>query len=155
MKYPAKFKFFLGIEFGRSDKGIYMYQRKYALELIVELGLSSSNAFATPLEVNRKLTYVEYDNIIENEGISISEIDKLRPNPKVYQRLIGRLLYLTITRPSISFNVHTLGQYMYAPMQSHMEVAIKVVRYIKSTPGQGLLMLSIGKRNLLAYCDTN
>lgn len=84
MKGLGKLMFFLGIEFTRSDMGIYMYQRKYALEFI-ELGFSGSNPSATPLEVNRKLTYVEYDNMIENEGTSTSETDKLLPNPKVFQ----------------------------------------------------------------------
>lgn len=58
--------FFLKIEFARSDKGIYMCKRKYTLELIAELGLNGSKPSTTPLEVNKKLTLVEFDNAVKN-----------------------------------------------------------------------------------------
>ena len=56
MKDLRELKFFLGIEFVRSPKGIVMSQRKYALELISELGLSGTKPVNTPLETNLKLT---------------------------------------------------------------------------------------------------
>ena len=56
MKDLGELKFFLGIEFVISQKGIVMSQRKYALELISELGLSGTKPVNTPLETNLKLT---------------------------------------------------------------------------------------------------
>lgn len=66
MKDLGEVKFFLGIEFVRSRKGIIMSQRKYALELISELGLSGTKPFSTPLETNLKLTSTNYEAFINN-----------------------------------------------------------------------------------------
>ena len=55
MKDLGKLKFSLGIEFARSKKGIVMSQRKYALELVAEMGLSGTKPFIKPLETNLKL----------------------------------------------------------------------------------------------------
>uniref|UniRef100_A0A3Q7JXP4 Reverse transcriptase Ty1/copia-type domain-containing protein n=1 Tax=Solanum lycopersicum TaxID=4081 RepID=A0A3Q7JXP4_SOLLC len=68
IKDLGELKFFLGIEFVRSQKGIVMSQRKYALELISELGLSGTKPVNTPLETNLKLTSVDYDDFITKEA---------------------------------------------------------------------------------------
>ncbi|XP_019260123.1 PREDICTED: uncharacterized protein LOC109238143 [Nicotiana attenuata] len=149
MKDLGKLKYFLGIEFSRSQKGILMYQTKYALELVSELGLAGGKPAYTPLEFNQKLTSVEFDQIVKN---SDSEDVQLEEKGN-YQRLVGRLLYLKMTRPDIAFVVQVLSQYMHAPKTSHMEAAKRVVRYIKSTPGLGLFMPTGRCNNLIAYCD--
>jgi len=50
MKDLGELKFFLGIEFSRSNKSILMSQRKYALELISEFGLGGAKPACTGLE---------------------------------------------------------------------------------------------------------
>lgn len=59
--------------------------------------------------------------------------------PTEYRELIGRLLYLTITRPDITFVVHQLSQFLSAPTDIHMQAENKVLRYVKNNPGQGLM----------------
>ena len=61
MKDLGQLKFFLGIEFSRSQQDIHMIQKKYALELIVEMGLGGAKLARTPTESNINLTYVEFD----------------------------------------------------------------------------------------------
>lgn len=68
-----------------------------------------------------------------------TEIGTLLPNPTTYRELIGRLLYLTITRPDITFDVHQLSQFLSAPSDIHLQAAHKVLRYIKNNYGQGLM----------------
>ncbi|XP_019246286.1 PREDICTED: uncharacterized protein LOC109225932 [Nicotiana attenuata] len=58
----------------------------------------------SPLELNAKLTTLEFDT-----HTSSAIDDTLLVNPGPYQSLLGRLLYLTITRPDISFTVQTLS----------------------------------------------
>ena len=154
MKDLGELKFFLGIEFVRSQKGIVMSQRKYALELISELGLSGTKPVYTPLETNLKLTSVDYDDFITKEAGSTSE-DIFLVDPTQYQRLVGKLLYLTMTRVDIAYVVQVLSQFMHSPKQSHMNAALRVVKYIKNAPGLGLLMPSDSSGKLVAYCDSD
>ncbi|KAF5472024.1 hypothetical protein F2P56_008774 [Juglans regia] len=56
----------------------------------------------------------------------------LLPDPSIYCRLVGRLIYLTITHPDIVFAVNILSQFMHAPRALHMQAATCVLRYIKA-----------------------
>uniref|UniRef100_A0A3Q7FG12 Reverse transcriptase Ty1/copia-type domain-containing protein n=1 Tax=Solanum lycopersicum TaxID=4081 RepID=A0A3Q7FG12_SOLLC len=142
-------RYFLGIEFSRSEKGILMNQRKYALELIEEMGLTAAKPSWTPLDINLKLT-----NTLLDEAMNVTN-DQVLADKGPYQRLIGRLLYLTLTRPDIGFAVQTLSQFLQCPKKSHMEAALKVVRYIKREPAMGVLMSSKKDRELIAFCDAD
>lgn len=152
MKDVAELKFFLGIEFARSKKWILMCQRKYALELISEAGLGRAKPSGTLLELNKKFTSVEYDKCIESGS---PEGDLVLKNPNSYQRLVGRLLYLTMTRPDITFAVLILSQCMHCPKVSYMKYALRVVRYIKEAPGLELLMPAESTEKLFTYCDSD
>ncbi|XP_059306317.1 uncharacterized mitochondrial protein AtMg00810-like [Lycium ferocissimum] len=152
MKDLGELKYFLGIEFSRSKKGIHLCQRKYALELVSELGLTDSKPSGTPLEFNHKITSVEYDTAIQPE---VAENDTLLSDTGGYQRVVGRLLYLTMTRLDLAFVVQILNQHMHAPKASHMEAAKRVVRYVKGTAGLGLFMPSSGNAKLTAYYDSD
>uniref|UniRef100_A0A3Q7GAZ3 Reverse transcriptase Ty1/copia-type domain-containing protein n=1 Tax=Solanum lycopersicum TaxID=4081 RepID=A0A3Q7GAZ3_SOLLC len=70
-------------------------------------------------------------------------------------KLIGRLLYLTMTRPDIAYAVQLLSQFMHKPKESHMLAALRVIRYIKNSPGLGMLMSSASSHSLTAYCDSD
>lgn len=109
MKDLGELKYFLGIEFVKFDKGILMHQRKYSLKLISEVGVSAAKPFVTPIDTNVKLTSKQYDEEVNiNKGSRNNEEDPLvEPDP--YQRLIGKLLYLTMTRLDISYGVLSLS----------------------------------------------
>jgi len=72
-----------------------------------------------------------------------------------YKRLVRRMIYLTVTRPNIVFSVRTLSQYIQAPRKPHWDVAIRVLKYIKGSSGQGLLLPSENNLTLTAYCDSD
>ena len=68
MKDLGELKFFLGIEVARSNEGIVMCQRKYALELVAETGMSGAKPASTPFEINQKLTSTEYDKHVSSKA---------------------------------------------------------------------------------------
>ncbi|KAE8731176.1 Detected protein of unknown function [Hibiscus syriacus] len=152
MKDLGELKYFLGFEIMRSKEGILINQRKYALELIEESGMSGSKPARTPFEKNVRLTTLKYDELCTKGS---NEDDKLLVDKSVYQRLVGRLIYLTHTRPDITFAVHYLSQFMQQPKESHLHSALRIVRYIKGNPGQGILMDSNGNCEIRAYCDSD
>lgn len=114
VKDLGSLKFFLGIEVARSKQGLYLNQRKYALELLSETGVSGARPCDTPMEQNMRLTSKESDMTLGEESVD----DASHPNAGEYKRLIGRLIYLTITRPDISYVVQNLSQFMHEPKQS-------------------------------------
>jgi len=133
-------KYFLGIEVARNAQGVFLNQRKYALELIDECGLLGSKPTDFPMETNHKL------------ALSTS---KPLYNAEQYRRLVGKLIYLTITRPDIAYAVHILSQFMQAPKAAHLEAATRVLRYLKGSAGRGLLLSSHCDFQLYAYCDSD
>ncbi|GKB58900.1 uncharacterized mitochondrial protein-like protein [Tanacetum coccineum] len=81
--------------------------------------------------------------------------DKNLSNISCYQKLIGKLIYLTITRPDIAYVVHKLSQVMHSPKQSDLRLAFKVLRYLKGSPGKGILYEKSNEFNVSAYVDSD
>ncbi|XP_070673914.1 uncharacterized mitochondrial protein AtMg00810-like [Malus domestica] len=133
-------KYFLGIEFSRCQKGIFMFQRKYALDILQDSGLMGARPDKFPIEQNLKLTPID---------------GALLDDPTKYRRLVGRLIYLTVTRPDIVFSVRALSQFMHEPRKPHWDAALRILRYIKGTPGQVLLFPVSDNLELKAFCDSN
>lgn len=73
----------------------------------------------------------------------------------MYRRLIGRLLYLTITRPDLSYALQILSQFMDQPHQMHLHAAHRILRSIKGSPGQGLFFPATSSLHLIAFTDSD
>lgn len=133
-------KFFLGIEVARSQQGIVLNQRKYTLDILKETGMQGCRLSKLPMK--------------QNCNVRVNDDD---PNADAtrYRRSLGRLLYLTVTRLDITYVVNTLCQFMTTPKQIHMDAVERVLRYLKTTPGQGILLPSNGDLKLEAYCDVD
>ncbi|XP_060202885.1 uncharacterized protein LOC132631316 [Lycium barbarum] len=119
MKDLGELKYFLGIEFAKANEDIVMHQNKYALELILETGLSAAKLAITPMDTTIKLTTKEYDEHCKHSTEQGNEYtdqnDEELADIGAYQRVIGKLLYLTVTRPDISYSVQKLSQFLQHP----------------------------------------
>ncbi|GKD03064.1 ribonuclease H-like domain-containing protein [Tanacetum coccineum] len=119
------------------------FQRKYCLELLSEYGLLACKLAATPLQQNIMLSYEE------------SKSNKFLSNMIEYQKVVGKLIYLSITRPDISYVVHCSSQHMHASLQSHFTAALRVLRYLKNAPGTGVQFYKGNSLSLHAFSNAD
>ncbi|XP_049935326.1 uncharacterized mitochondrial protein AtMg00810-like [Nymphaea colorata] len=133
-------KYFLGIEVARAPSGIFLSQRKYIVEILKDAGLMGAKPMDFPMEQKLRLT--------PNDGIPLKD-------PAKYRRLVGRLIYLTITRPDIMYSVQVLSQFMQLPRTTHYEAALRVLKYLKASPAKGIFLSSSSEKQLRAYCDSD
>ncbi|XP_043697226.1 uncharacterized mitochondrial protein AtMg00810-like [Telopea speciosissima] len=81
--------------------------------------------------------------------------DKEFSDPHQYRRLVGRLIYLTVTRPNISFAVGVVSQFMQTPKQVHWDAACRILRYLKGAPGKGLVYRRHGHTSIVGFSDAD
>jgi hypothetical protein len=140
MKNLGGLKYFLGIEVARSRQGIFLSQRKYVLDLLSEVGLLECKPADTPIVPNHKLG--EYT-------------DQVPAEKERYQRLVDKLIYLSHTRPDIAYAVSVVSQFMHCPSEDHMDAVIRILRYLKSSPGKGLMFSKNNHLNVDGYTDAD
>ena len=156
-------KYFLGMEVARSKKGIYVSQRKYIVDLLEETGMLGCSPEPTPIipPKKKKKKPREEGESEENDPDDDSEEekeDKEQEEPvdkERYQRLVGKLIYLSHTRPDIAFAVSVASQYMSDLRKRHMDVAYRILRYLKGTPGTGLFFRKQERRTIEVYIDAS
>ncbi|XP_071712452.1 uncharacterized mitochondrial protein AtMg00240-like [Rutidosis leptorrhynchoides] len=73
----------------------------------------------------------------------------------MYRKLVGSLIYLTLTRPDIAFAISVMSRFMKGPKKSHLEVVRRILRYVKGTLGRGVLFKKNGDCKLMGYCDAD
>ncbi|XP_016464793.2 putative mitochondrial protein AtMg00240 [Nicotiana tabacum] len=103
------------------------------------------------MEVNQRFTSAKFYHSYKAKD----NANELLFDPTCYQKLVGKLLHLTMTLPDISYTIQNLSKFMYRPKRSHMEGARRVVKYLKDAPGLGILLSSKPSSQLTVYCDAD
>lgn len=119
----GELKYIIGFEIARSQQGTNLYQIKYALNILEDSSFFGWKLVAFSIDSTLKLKPEDYNFLYD---------------PSVCRRLISKLIYLTITRPDLSYSIQLLSQFMFEHVQSHLDTAYRVPSYIKATSGQGL-----------------
>jgi Reverse transcriptase (RNA-dependent DNA polymerase) len=131
-------KYFLGIEIAHSQGNLFLSQRKYVLDLLKETGKLGCNPSSTPMNCKKKLN--------TEEGQPIENINQ-------YQRLVEKLIYLTVTRSDLVFSVSQISQFMHSPRSCHLKAIDKILKYLKRTPGKGILMKNNNSNEICGYTN--
>ncbi|WJZ88004.1 hypothetical protein VitviT2T_007342 [Vitis vinifera] len=103
--------------------------------------MSGCQPINTPIEEGLKLC-VEPNQVSTDKGR--------------YQRLVGRLMYLDHTRPDLAYALSVVSQYMHNPGEQHMNVVMRILRYLKNAPGKGILFAkNIDHQSIEVYIDAD
>lgn len=133
-------RYFLGIEVSRSRKGICLSQRKYCLDILKDSGMIETKPCEAPMIPNMKLKADDGD---------------LLEDPEKYRRIVGKLNYLTITRPDIAFPVSVVSQFMSSPRTPHWDAVRQILKYLKGAPGLGILYQNHGHHIIEGFTDAD
>nr|GEU34308.1 hypothetical protein [Tanacetum cinerariifolium] len=136
----ADYSLFTYQKAAKTSDGLVLSQRKYILDILKDSGMLGCWPSAFPFEQGTKL----------DKGEEEARVDATQ-----YRRLVGRLLYLQATRPDVTYAVNVLSQFVSDPRQNHLEAAKRVLRYLKGTSGQGILLPRKGPTTLNAYYDSD
>ena len=140
MKDLGRLKYFLGDEVLRSNKGIFICQKKYIMDLLAVTGMLDCKPAETPIVVNQSLQMIE--------GAEVA-------NREQYQKLVRKLIYLSHTRPDIAYDIGIVSRFMHQPQIQHMGAVYRILRYLKGTLGKGIVFQRNEHLDLQAYTDAN
>ncbi|GJZ19764.1 cysteine-rich receptor-like protein kinase 8 [Tanacetum coccineum] len=120
----------MGIEVTRADQGIFISQKKHTLELLKEYGVLNVRPYKLLKDPSLKLQ---------------ADMGSPLVDPETYKRLIGKLIYLTVTRPDICYTVQLLSQFMQNPISIHMQAAKHLLRAMALTACKKFMGVSLLK----------
>ena len=131
---------FLGLQIRQQDSDIFLSQSKYAKNLVKKFGLEFASFVRTPISSNVKLT-------VDLLGKSVDS--------SLYRSMIGSLLYLTASRPDISYSVGVCARYQANPKESHMIALKRIIKYVKTTANFGVWYNKDTNDVLVGYSDAD
>ncbi len=140
MKDLGELRYFLGIEVIQSPKGIWLLQRQYALNKLSKYGMTGYKPISIPLEQNVKLN-ADGGDLVEDTTM--------------YIRIVGNLIYMTITRPNLNYVVGMVSQFMQTPRKPHLDAMRRILRYIKHTLQCGIFYEAKNQLQVHGFMDVN
>ncbi|XP_060188506.1 uncharacterized mitochondrial protein AtMg00810-like [Lycium barbarum] len=132
--------YFLGIEVTSFPIGLLLHQSKFIRDLLHKHNCAEVTPVVCPLDLSVKLQATQ---------------GKPLANPEAYRSLVGKLNFLTHTRPDLSFAVQHLSQFLQLPTDLHMQAALRLLRYLKRSADVGIFFNDCSDLSLAAYCDSD
>lgn len=129
-------RFFLGFKIYRSDTCIFFNKRKYTLQLLEDTCFLAAKSSFAPFDPTLKLSTMDGE-------------------PSIYIILIVRLIYLTNSRPDISYVVQHLSQYVSQPRVPHYQADTRIPRYLKACPAKGIIFSSSSALKSCGFADSD
>lgn len=115
--------FFLGMEVKHFMDGISLCQTQYIIDILEDMKMMDCKCTSTPLPAGLKLAATGTSEQVDHQ---------------LYRRVVGRLIYLNLSRPDIAFATQQLSQFLSHPTSSHWKAVQHLLRYLKGTMNFGL-----------------
>jgi hypothetical protein len=140
MKDLGEFKFFLGIEVIRTAEGIWLSQRQYALDMLSKYGMGGCKPISVLLIQNGKLS---------------ADAGEVLEDATMYRKIVGSLIYMTITRPDLNYTIGLESQFMQVPWKPHLDGVRHTLRYVNATANYGLFYEASTELQVHGYIDVD
>ncbi|XP_019457640.1 PREDICTED: uncharacterized protein LOC109358029 [Lupinus angustifolius] len=116
--------FFLSLEFQYTEKGLFVHQRKYMLQILIKFNMLNCNTSETLAKMNLKMDHCENEATVD---------------ATLFRQIVRSLWYICHSRPKISFSVGMISKFMSNPRHSHMIAAKRILRYLRETLDFGIV----------------
>ena len=123
MNMVGELSYFLGLHIRQINEDIFINQAKYMKDLLKKYGLEGCKKISTLMATSTKLDADETAKAVDQ---------------KTYRGMIGSLLYLTVSRPDIQFNVCLCARFQANPKKSHLITVKRIFRYLSEIVNVGL-----------------
>ncbi|XP_019171989.1 PREDICTED: uncharacterized protein LOC109167429 [Ipomoea nil] len=140
MSMVGELNYFIGLQIRQQDNGIFISQSKYAKNLVKRFGLEEIKVVRTP--------------VLTTERIS-KDLEGKKVEQTLYRSMIGGLLYLTASRPDLSFGVGICARYQANPTEQHLKAVKRIIKYVKRTTDLGIWYSFNTNPHLEAYYDAD
>nr|GEV26732.1 ribonuclease H-like domain-containing protein [Tanacetum cinerariifolium] len=124
----------------QRDDRIFISQDKYADDILKKFDFSSVKTTSTLIETNKALLKDE-----EAEDVDVY----------LYIAMIRSVMYLTASRPDITFVVCVCARFQVTPKVSHLRTVKRIFRYFKGQPKLGLWYPKDSPFDLEAFSDSD
>jgi hypothetical protein len=138
MSMMGELTFFLGFQVKQLKEAIFISQTKYMQDILNRFGMKDAKPIKTLMGTNRYLD-------LDAEGKSVDQ--------KVYQSMIGSLLYLCASIPDIMLSVCMCARVQSGPKECHLVVVKWILRSLVHTPHFGLWYPKGSTFDLITYID--
>ncbi|GJY39583.1 retrovirus-related pol polyprotein from transposon TNT 1-94 [Tanacetum coccineum] len=128
------------LQVSQNPRGIFINQSKFALKILKKFGMDLCDPVDTPMVDRLKL---------DEDPLGIP-VDQTR-----FRRMVGSLMYLTVSRPDLVFDVCMCARYQALPTKKHLEALKRVFRYLRGTINWGLWYPNNTAMALTAYADAD
>ncbi|KAK6148248.1 hypothetical protein DH2020_019160 [Rehmannia glutinosa] len=139
MSMMGELTFFLGLQVKQLKDGTFISQAKYTRDLMKKFGMEEKSSVKIP-----RNTSVKMDMYADAKVVDLTR----------YRALIRSLLYLTGSRPDITFAVGVCARFQSAPKESHMTAAKRILRYLMGSQEIGLWYPKEEGFKLVGYSDS-
>ena len=123
MTYFGEMAYFLGMEIKQKNGEVFIYQKKYAKDILKKIRMGECKSVYTAMYQKEKLSKEEEDEKV---------------NETLYRSLVGFLMYLTATWPNILHSVSFLSRFTNCATKTHFTATKRVLRYVKETWDYGI-----------------
>jgi hypothetical protein len=139
VKDMGELRFFLGIDIKRTSAGFFLFQERYADDILEHAGMTQCKPVSTPIDSKGKLSA---------DGATIED-------PASYRSLACVMMYLTITWPDLAFAVQQACLHMHDLKAPHLAMLKRILRYLRRTTSLGLHLQATNELSITAYSDAD